>query len=298
MKLTILGNNSALPAYGRHPTAQILEVNQQYHLIDCGEGTQMQLQLYGFSPFKIRCIYISHLHGDHYFGLVGLLSSLSLLGRTQELDLFGPPELKQIIDIQILWELGYPLNFHVLNFHEAVPIVDHKAVEVISFPVKHSVPTCGFQFIERKRKRVLLPEKVRQFEVPKYFYTKLTEGADYIQTDGTIIPNEYLTLPGSTPRKYVYAADTLYDPELKQYFAHADVLYHETTYLQADVVKAHLRMHSTTFEAAEMASISEAKQLLIGHFSSKYKDLNLFLEEAQTIFANTSLSIEGRSFDI
>ncbi len=298
MKLTILGNNSALPAYGRHPTAQLLEVNQQFHLIDCGEGTQMQLQLYGLSPFKIRCIYISHLHGDHYFGLVGLLSSLSLLGRTQELDLFGPPELKQIIDIQLVWELGYPLNFHALNFQESIPIVEHKAVEVISFPVKHSIPTCGFQFIERKRKRILLPEKVREFEVPKYFYSKLTEGADYIKADGTIIANETLTLPGSVPKKYVYAADTQFLPELKQYFLDADVLYHETTYLQSDTAKAHLRMHATTVEAAEMALNSGVKKLLIGHFSSKYKDLSPFLEEAQTIFANTELALEGTTFDI
>jgi ribonuclease Z len=298
MKLTILGNNSALPAYGRHPTAQLLEVNQQFHLIDCGEGTQMQLQIFGFSPFKIRCIYISHLHGDHYFGLVGLLSSLSLLGRTQELDLFGPPELKQILDIQLVWELGYPLNFHSLNFQESITIVDHKAVEVISFPVKHSVPTCGFQFIERKRKRILLPEKAREFEVPKYFYTKLTEGTDYIKADGTVVSNEHLTLPGSVPKKYVYAADTQFLPELKQYFADADVLYHETTYLQADTSKAHLRMHATTVEAAEMAMKSRVKKLLIGHFSSKYKDLSPFLEEAQSIFANTELALEGTTFDI
>jgi len=298
MKLTILGNNSALPAYGRHPTAQLLEVNQQFHLIDCGEGTQMQLQIFGFSPFKIRCIYISHLHGDHYFGLVGLLSSLSLLGRTQELDLFGPPELKQILDIQLVWELGYPLNFHSLNFQESITIVDHKAVEVISFPVKHSVPTCGFQFIERKRKRILLPEKARELEVPKYFYTKLTEGTDYIKADGTVVSNEHLTLPGSVPKKYVYAADTQFLPELKQYFADADVLYHETTYLQADTSKAHLRMHATTVEAAEMAMKSRVKKLLIGHFSSKYKDLSPFLEEAQSIFANTELALEGTTFDI
>jgi ribonuclease Z len=298
MKLTILGNNSALPAYGRHPTAQLLEVNQQFHLIDCGEGTQMQLQIFGFSPFKIRCIYISHLHGDHYFGLVGLLSSLSLLGRTQELDLFGPPELKQILDIQLVWELGYPLNFHSLNFQESITIVDHKAVEVISFPVKHSVPTCGFQFIERKRKRILLPEKAREFEVPIYFYTKLTEGTDYIKADGTVVSNEHLTLPGSVPKKYVYAADTQFLPELKQYFADADVLYHETTYLQADTSKAHLRMHATTVEAAEMAMKSRVKKLLICHFSSKYKDLSPFLEEAQSIFANTELALEGTTFDI
>jgi ribonuclease Z len=298
MKLTILGNNSALPAYGRHPTAQLLEVNQQFHLIDCGEGTQMQLQIFGFSPFKSRCIYISHLHGDHYFGLVGLLSSLSLLGRTQELDLFGPPELKQILDIQLVWELGYPLNFHSLNFQESITIVDHKAVEVISFPVKHSVPTCGFQFIERKRKRILLPEKAREFEVPKYFYTKLTEGIDYIKADGTVVSNEHLTLPGSVPKKYVYAADTQFLPELKQYFADADVLYHETTYLQADTSKAHLRMHATTVEAAEMALNSGVRKLLIGHFSSKYKDLSPFLEEAQSIFANTELALEGTTFDI
>ncbi|MFZ4753405.1 MAG: ribonuclease Z [Chitinophagaceae bacterium] len=298
MKLTILGNNSALPAYGRHPTAQLLEVNQQFHLIDCGEGTQMQLQIFGFSPFKIRCIYISHLHGDHYFGLVGLLSSLSLLGRTQELDLFGPPELKQILDIQLVWELGYPLNFHSLNFQESITIVDHKAVEVISFPVKHSVPTCGFQFIERKRKRILLPEKARELEVPKYFYTKLTEGTDYIKADGTVVSNEHLTLPGSVPKKYVYAADTQFLPELKQYFADADVLYHETTYLQADTSKAHLRMHATTVEAAEMALNSGVRKLLIGHFSSKYKDLSPFLEEAQSIFANTELALEGTTFDI
>lgn len=298
MQLTILGNNSALPAYGRHPTAQLLHIHEQSFLIDCGEGTQMRLQQYGLNAMRINYIFISHLHGDHYFGLVGLISSFSLLGRTKDLHLFAPGEMKNIIEMQIPWKLSFAIHYHLMSESEDRILLNEDKFEVSCFPVNHSIPTHGFTFIEKKRKRILLPEKVKEYEIPKYFYRQLTDGLDYEDKYGNITRNEWVTQEGLLPKKYVFAADTRYDESLVKYAAECDLLYHETTYLQEQQQKAIDRLHSTSVEAAHIARLAQVKQLLIGHFSSKYKNIDPFLKEAKTVFENVQLAIEGETYTI
>lgn len=298
MKVTILGNNSALPAYGRHPTAQILEIAQFLMLIDCGEGTQIRLQQFGFSSLRISHIFISHAHGDHYFGLVGLISSMALSGRTKKLFVCCPPLVQSALKLQISWDLGFEIEYRVLSERETNVIWATEKCEVRCFPVVHSIPTHGFLFTEKQRKRVLLPEKVAQYEIPKYYYKKLTEGHDYRDRHGNIFLNEELTLPGKAEKRYAYTADTAYDENLCQYFPHVDLLYHESTYLHENLEKAQKRLHSTARQAGLIAHKAVAKRLIIGHFSSRYKDLLPFNQEARSVFASTNLALEGLTFDI
>ncbi len=298
MKVTILGNNSALPAYGRNPTAQIVQIENEILLIDCGEGTQMRIAQYGFKAMRINHIFISHQHGDHFFGLVALISSMSLLGRTNTLFIYCNPFIKEVIEFQLQWDLGFEIIYDFLNEGEAKLLLNESKFEVRSFPVFHSIPTHGFIFSEKKRKRILLPEQLTKYEIPKYFYSKLTDGFDFKDKDGNIIKNEWVTNKGNANKSYAYTADTVFDKEICQYFIDVDLLYHETTYLQNEIEKAKSRYHSTAMQAAEIAITAHAKKLIIGHFSSRYKDLSPFLSEAQTVFEPTELALEGITFDV
>lgn len=298
MSLTILGNNSALPAYGRHPTAQILNCQEQFYLIDCGEGTQMRLSEYGFKASRINHIFISHAHGDHYLGLVGLISSQSLLGRVRPLFVYAPPEIKPIIDIQLPWDLGFPLEFIPLQPFETYVFPVASTLEVTAFPVYHSVPTHGFVFREKKRRRKLIPEKVRAYDIPQYFYRQLCEGHDYELPDGAVIKNEWVTEQGPEDPVYAYCADTRYAEEILPHIQGVHLLYHEATYLNDNIEKAKYRCHSTAEQAATLASKAGVHQLLIGHFSSKYRNLEPFLHEARNIFPQTELALEGTTFQV
>ena len=297
MKIAILGNSSAIPAYGRFPTSQLVQVHQHHLLLDCGEGTQMKLQQYGLRAGQIDHIFISHAHGDHFFGLAPLVSSQSLLGRSRPLYIYGPPEVKQIIDLQLFWPLGFELIYRVLEEGERALLWQDDKTEIRCFPVMHSVPTHGFRITECHRKRKLIPEKLREFEIPKYYYAKLSDGFDYESKDGRIIINDWVSEEGVPSAHYVYTADTCYHEGLLDDIAGADILYHESTYLQSDIQKAHERMHATSIEAATMALKSKAKKLIIGHFSSRYKDLQPFLDEAISVFPNTVLALEGVIFN-
>lgn len=298
MKITILGNNSALPAYGRFPTAQVIEINEQLFLMDCGEGAQMRMQQFGVKSARINHIFISHMHGDHYLGLVGFLSSLSLLGRERDLFIYAPKEIKKIIELQLPWNLGYKIHYQFIEEGEKKLLVTDDKFEVSCFPVYHSVPTHGFLFKELKRKRILLPKEVQKYEIPKYFYRKLTEGEDYINKDQEIVPNEWVTLEGHPNKSYAFCADTRFAPEICDDIRHADLMYHETTYLEEAKAKAIERYHSTAKEAAQIAELANATRLIIGHFSSKYKDLQLMLDEAQAVFSQTELALEGKVFEL
>jgi ribonuclease Z len=298
MKITILGNNSALPAFGRFPTSQIVEINEQLFLMDCGEGTQMRMQQFGIKSARINHIFISHMHGDHYLGLVGFLSSLSLMGREKELFLYAPKEIKKIIEIQLPWNLGFRIHYRFISEGENAVLLDEEKFSVACFPVYHSVPTHGFLFKEKKRKRILLPLELQRYEVPKYFYKKLTEGEDYRPMDGEMVKNDWVTKEGHPDKTYVFAADTRYAPEICPTIANVNLLYHETTYLEESKQKAIERFHSTAKEAALIAQEAKVQQLIIGHFSSKYKDLQPLLEEARTVFPETELALEGRVFEI
>lgn len=295
--LTILGNNSAVPAYNRNPTSQVLQYQDDSYLIDCGEGTQLQMARYRIRRSKIAHIFISHLHGDHYFGLIGLLNSMNLLGRTQDLHVYGPAPLKDIIQIQLDAadsHLSYPLHFHALE--TAGCILNDSKLTVHCFPVNHRIPCWGFVFRQKKKPRKINPERAQSYGIPNSFYEKLQQGEDYRHPKGTIVPNEEVTIPNSPAKSYAFCADTKYDESILEYIRGVDLLYHETTYLKDQTDRANLHFHSTTEQAATIALKAEAKKLLIGHFSSKYEDIQPFLAQAQAVFPNTELAIEGLCF--
>lgn len=295
--VTILGNNSAIPAYDRHPTAQALHWHDQVFLIDCGEGTQMQLTRYKVKRSKIHHIFISHLHGDHYFGLIGLINSMSLLGRQDDLHIYGPAALEAIIQLQLEHadtRLSFSLMFHPLE--QQATLIDTYRYTVSCFPVQHRIPCWGFLFRQKKAPRNLVKEKLLQAGIPQAFYQKLKWGEDYTQKDGTVVRNETVTVPAPPGLSYGYCADTVYTPELADNLRHVSLLYHEATFTHDLQERAHSRYHSTAKEAATIAGLSSANRLIIGHFSSKYETLDVFLEEALQEFEKTELAIEGVTY--
>ncbi len=297
--VTILGNNSALPAFDRHPTAQVVTLNEQIILIDCGEGTQMQIARYKIRRSRINHIFISHLHGDHYFGLIGLLTSMGLLGREQDLHLFGPKGLDEIIALQLkVANTVLPFKLYFTTLEKEGILVDNSKFSVECFSTQHRVECYGFIIREKKVPRKIDRDKAVQFEIPTAYYENLKLGKDYQTKDGRIINNELVTTANSPAKSYAYCADTIYDETLADKAKEVDVMYHETTYLKDLHERAALRFHSTTVQAATIASKANAKRLLIGHFSSKYEQLNEFLAEAKEVFPNTDLAIEGVSFRI
>jgi len=299
LAITILGNNSAIPAFDRSPTAQVLQTADESYLIDCGEGTQMQMSKYKIRRSRISRIFISHLHGDHYFGLMGLLTSMSLLGRIQELHLHAPKSLEAILNLQLKvadTTLSYKLHFHPI-IKEGI-IVDDNKISVECFSVKHRIECWGFLFREKKNLRKVNAERAALYEIPAAFYEKLQQGQNYINKKGTIITNEEVTTAAPKAKSYAYCADTIYDESLVSKIKNVDLLYHETTYLKNLKERAATRFHSTTIQAANIALLGEVKKLIIGHFSSKYPTLDEFLPEAKEVFENTELALEGACYRI
>jgi ribonuclease Z len=297
LAVTILGNNSALPAYDRHPTSQVVTLDDNLFLVDCGEGTQQQLAKYRIRWSRINYIFISHLHGDHYFGLPGFLHSMGLLHREHELHLFAPAPLKQILDLQLEAAsnlLPYPLHFYPLE-QEGV-IVQNDKFKVTCFATKHRIPCWGFRFDQVRAPRRVNPEKAIEHGVPAAFYDRLKWGEDYTTKAGDVIKNEWVTNPGVKPLSYAYSADTIFDESLIEKVQGVDLLYHETTYLKDLEKRATLRFHSTTTQAACIAKGANVGRLLIGHFSSKYDKLDIFEQEACEVFPDTSLALEGVTF--
>lgn len=298
IQVSILGNSAAIPAFGRYPTSQLVKVNDHYILVDCGEGCQMRLQQYNHKADRIQHIVISHLHGDHYLGLVGLLSSFSLKGRQRDLHVYAPPGLEDIVRLQLPWDLGYTIHYTILTESNCGVIFSNEKFEIVAFPVYHSIPAFGFRITEKKRNRILLPDKARAYNIPAYFYKQLTDGQDYEPLHGTPVKNEWVTAPGLPWLSYVYSGDTRFDPSLATHYANANLLYHETTYLHEQLPKAIERKHTTAAEAAQLARLANVQQLIIGHFSSKYKHPICLLDEAQQIFPNSALALEGITFTI
>lgn len=297
--VTILGNNSALPAFDRHPTAQVVTMDDQLFLVDCGEGTQVQLSRYKIRWGRINYIFISHLHGDHYFGLPGLVNSMGLLSREQELHIFAPAELEQIILLQLKAAnatLNYPLIFHAIE--QEGELVRTERSRVSCFPTKHRIPCWGFRFDEIRQPRRVNPEKAIARGVPATFFDELKTGADYISTDGKLVLNADVTEATPKPKSYAYSADTIYDEEIIPKVEGVDLLYHETTYLKEMDYRAAARFHSTTHQAARIAKKAGAGRLLIGHFSSKYEKLDIFQQEAREVFADTHLALEGVTYPV
>lgn len=297
LAVTILGNNSALPAYDRHPTSQVVTLDDNLFLVDCGEGTQQQLAKYRIRWSRINYIFISHLHGDHYFGLPGFLHSMGLLHREHDLHLFAPAPLKQILDLQLEAAsnlLPYTLHFYPLE-QEGV-IVQNDKFKVTCFATKHRIPCWGFRFDQVRAPRRVNPEKAIEHGIPAAFYDRLKWGDDYITKNGELVKNEWVTNPGVKPLSYAYSADTIFDETLVEKVQGVDLLYHETTYLKELDKRAALRFHSTTTQAACIAKNAGVGRLLIGHFSSKYDKLDVFEQEACEVFPDTSLALEGVTF--
>ncbi|MBZ4190175.1 ribonuclease Z [Niabella beijingensis] len=292
--VTILGNNSAVPAFDRHPTSQVLTMTNRKFLIDCGEGTQIQLIRYKIRRSRISHIFISHLHGDHYFGLVGLLNSFALLGRQQELHLIGPPALQEILELQFRLadtRLSYPFHFHPLQQPGYLMTVDD--IEISCFRTDHRIECFGFVFRERKNPRRIDPDAAAAHNLHYSWFEKLQQGMDYTAPDGTIINNELLTQPGPKGRTYAYCADTKYDESFIPVLKDADMIYHEATYLENFAEQARVRFHSTSKQAALIAKKANVKKLLVGHFSSRYDVLDEFEKETREVFPNTDLALEG-----
>ena len=292
--VTILGNNSAVPAHGRHPTAQIVQSDEHTFLVDCGEGTQMQIDAFKIRRGKINHIFISHLHGDHYFGLIGLLTSLGLNNRVNDLHIYAPKNLEAIINIQIEaagGRLSYALCFHELE-NEGI-IFSDKKMTVECFKVNHRIECWGFKFQEKKNRRKIDIKQAKRYKIPTSFYDQLHEGKDFVTPQNKVIPNESLTTAHVPPKSYAYCADTSYDESICEKIKGVDLMYHEATYLDELQKKAESRFHSTTKQAAMIAKRSSAKRLIIGHFSSMYDVLEKFKEEAREIFENTELAEEG-----
>lgn len=297
--VTILGNNSALPAYDRHPSAQIVTIYDQLLLIDCGEGTQMQLSRYKIRRGKLNHIFISHLHGDHYFGLIGLISSMALLNREQPLHLFAPPGLEEIISLQLKvasTTLPYELIFHPLN--EEGLILDTPKFSVETFHTQHRIPCWGFLIKEKKHPRKLNKEEAINLNIPAAYYSSLKMGYDYTAKDGSVVYNDQVTFPNLPAKSYAYCADTIYDERLIEIAKNVTMIYHEATYLNGMEERAAARFHSTTSQAATIALNANAGSLLLGHFSSKFEELHDYLKEALEVFPKTQLAIEGVTFRI
>src|ERR1035438_1364209 len=288
--ITILGSGGAIPTLKRNQSDHLINVNERLFLIDCAEGTQLQIRKYKFHFHRIGHIFISHLHGDHFYGLIGLLTSFHLLGRKEELHLYGNPLLKDIIDTQIEAsgiKLFYPLIFHPLLCEKHTKIFQNENVTVHSFPVQHSVPTCGFLFIEKKNLRKIRKDVLKSIDIPFDEMARIKKGEDYTDKDGRVYKNEELTSDPPTPRSYAYCTDTLYSESLIPHIHDCDVLYHEATFMQDKLADAHDKMHSTAIEAATIALKAGAKKLIIGHFSARYDDLQPMLEEARSVFPET-----------
>lgn len=297
--VTILGCSSALPAFGRYPTSQLVHIAGRYFLIDCGEGAQMQLRRYGLKFQRINHIFISHLHGDHYLGLPGLMASMHLLGRTDQLDLYADAGLKEILDVNNKHSktfLKYSVNFHPLDFSESKLIFEDEKVKISTLILKHSIQCCGFVFEEKERPRKIIKEKIEELQIPLAALEALKMGGDFVRPDGTIIPNIELTTDPLPPRKYAYCSDTVYKKDLLPQLQNADLIYHESTFMEDMRQRADQTMHSTAKDAATIAKEAGAKRLLLGHFSARYKDLNPLLEEARSIFPQTYLADEGEKY--
>jgi len=300
-ELTILGSSSATPTSERYPTAQVLNALGRFFLIDCGEGTQIQIrrQKIGFS--KIQHIFISHLHGDHFYGLIGMISTFNLLGLKKDIHIYSPSQLKDIIQPQLEFlkaGLQFNIVFHPLNFKKPQVIYSDKKVEVISFPLKHSINTCGFLFRELPREANIKKEYVKKYNIPIPEIIKIKRGAGFQTSEGEFIPHEELTTPPPRPRSYAFCSDTAFYPPVAETIYGVDLLYHEATFTEELKEWAKNTYHSTAREAAEIAKMANARQLILGHFSARYKNVSPFLEEAREIFPKTEAAEDGSTYKI
>lgn len=300
MQLNILGCYSATPRTFTNPTSQVLEINNHHFLIDCGEGTQVQLRKNRIKFSKIKHIFISHLHGDHYFGLIGLISTFRLLTREADLHIYGPKGLKELITLQLKlsdsWT-NYRLIFHELTSKKSELIFEDDKVEVWTIPLDHRIYTNGFLFKEKPSERKLNMEAVLDAKIDLAYYRKLKQGFDVENIQGEIIKNELVTFPPRKTKSYAFCSDTAFNMAIVPIIKNVDVLYHESTFLEKHARLARPTKHSTAKQAAEIAKKASVGMLILGHFSTRYDDLNAFKEEAQEIFIEVELAEDGKTFE-
>jgi len=299
MKVSILGCYSATPRTITNPTSQVLEINNQMYLIDCGEGTQVQLRKHKIKFSRINQIFISHLHGDHFFGLIGLISTFSLLNRPNDLHIYGPKGIKEIILLQIKLSKSYTkynLFFHELESDQSELIFEDDKIAVYTIPLKHRVYTNGFLFKEKPGLRRINIDAATEKNIDICYFNKLKQGSDLKQEDGTVIENETVTFDPLPTQSYAFCSDTVYNEEIIPLIENVDVLYHESTFLEQDIEKCIPTGHSTAIQAATIAKKANVKNLILGHYSTRYSDINLFKKEADTVFEPTFLANDGLVF--
>ncbi|NJB70450.1 ribonuclease Z [Saonia flava] len=300
MKLHILGCYAATPRTLTNPTSQVLEIKNHLFLIDCAEGTQVQLRKNKIKFSRITHIFISHLHGDHFFGLPGLISTFRLLGREKEMHIYGPKGIKEAITL--LLKLGdswtnYHLYFHELSSKESELVFEDDKVSVHTIPLNHRVYTNGFLFREKLDERKLNVDALDKYNIDKSQFRNIKKGQNIILENGELVPNSELTFDPKKPKSYAYCSDTAYMPEIVQQIAEVDVLYHESTFLESESHLANKTKHATAKEAAAVAGEAKVGQLILGHYSTRYKSIDLFKEEAQQIFPNVELADDGKVFE-
>jgi len=298
-ELTILGSSAALPTSKRFPTAHLLHAGERFFLVDCGEGTQIRLLQYGINPSRIHHILISHLHGDHVFGLFGLLSSLGMMGRRVPLHLYGPKVLEEYLDsyIKFFGPLPFELDFKVPS-EDGEFIFESDKLTISAIPLTHRTPAYGYLFREKMKSLNVRKEQVEALGLGIADIVKVKRGEDFTTGSGNIISNSQLTLPPYHQRSYAYLSDTRFNPELAEKVRGVDLLFHEATFAEKDKKLAAQTLHSTAAEAAELAKLAGAKKLLIGHFSSRYRDPLLLENEAKEVFKNTSGVNDGDIYSI
>lgn len=299
-KLHIIGCGSALPTKNHFPTSQILELRGKQYMIDCGEGTQIRMSQMGLKTNRLGHIFISHLHGDHCFGLIGMISTFGLMKRTADLHIHAHPDLERLLTPLLNYfctDISFKIEFHPINPAVNELIFEDRSVEVYSIPLKHRVPTCGFLFREKAGLPHIKREMIDFYEVPVAKIGKIKQGEDYETESGEIIPNEVFTTPPTPPASYAYCSDTAYFERIIPIIEGVDLLYHEATFAEEESVRARQTMHSTAKQAAEIAKKANVKKLIIGHYSARYHDKSILLKEAKEIFQNTELGEDMKSIE-
>ncbi len=299
--VTVLGSGSARPTPERLTSAHVLNVHEHLFLIDCGEGAQISMLKYGIEMMKIEHVFISHLHGDHYFGLIGLLNSMHLLSRKRTIHIYSFSELEEIIRIQLhvaATTLSFPLVFHFLDSENPAQILDNKYVTVNSFPLKHRIPACGFLFTEKKRSRNIKREFVQNHKISLDWFPRILAGEDYIDENGVVYPNHEIVRIPAVSRSYAYCSDTAFDSSIVSHVRNVSILYHEASFTDEHEDIASQKYHSTARQAALIAHEASVSQLMIGHFSPRYKNSDVLMQEARQIFTDTIEARDGLTVEI
>ena len=294
--LNILGCGSALPTTRHNASSQVINLRDKLYMIDCGEGTQLQMRRMEIKFSRLNHIFISHLHGDHSLGLPGLVSTLGMLGRMGDLFIYGPAEVGEYVQvIEKLFCQGSPfqMKFQAVDTNNYNLVMEDRSVSVYSLPMKHRVPCCGYLFVEKERSPHIIREMIDFYKIPISKIELIKQGADFVTEEGEVIPNKILTRPAEPAKRYAYCSDTAFFPKIVPYIEGVDLLYHEATFLEADSARAYETFHSTTKQAASIARDAQVKKLLIGHYSARYIDLLPLEKEARSIFHNTLLANEG-----